>query len=190
MMAKRYFQLADNVSIPGRWELGHPGDAQGHEVDDPWMFREGHPVEVSQRFTVPIEEPGKALDFSLAGFSTPVVSASVANIFLEMAPKDVQLLPVDIRDHLDPYFILVATRLIRCIDDAASEEVLYWRPEDGRPEKVGQYRDVYGMRVDLAQVGNAQVFRTWGWSIALIVSEDIKQALERAKATGVKFTPV
>ncbi|MFP2925810.1 imm11 family protein [Pyxidicoccus sp. 3LG] len=189
-MAKRYFQLSDNVSISGRWELGHPGDARGHEVEDPWMFREGHPVEVMNRLTVPIEEPGRALDFSLAGFSTPVVRASVANIFLELAPQEVQLIPVDIRGHLDQYLILVATKLIRCIDDAASEEVLYWRPEDGRPEKVGQYRDVYGMRIDPAKVGNAKVFRTWGWSIALIVSEDIKQALERIRATGVKFTPV
>jgi len=46
------------------------------------------------------------------------------------------------------------------------------------------------MRIDTAQVGNAKVFRPWGWSIALIVSEDIKQALERIKATGVKFAPV
>ncbi|HZI14644.1 MAG TPA: DUF1629 domain-containing protein [Myxococcus sp.] len=187
-MAKRYFQLSDNVSIAGRWELGHPGDARGHEVEDPWMFREGHPVEVKTRLMVPIEEPGKALDFSLAGFSTPVVRASVANIFLELAPNDVQLVPVDIQDHPAPHFILVATKLIRCIDDTASEEVLYWTPEDGRPEKVGQYRDVYGMRIDPTKVGDARVFRTWGWSIALIVSEDIKKALEHAKATGVKFT--
>jgi hypothetical protein len=39
-------------------------------------------------------------------------------------------------------------------------------------------------------VGDAKVFRTEGWTLALIVSEDIKQALERIKATGVKFTPV
>jgi hypothetical protein len=190
MMAKRYFQLSDNVSIPGRWDLGHPEDTRGHEVEDPWMFREGHPVEVKKRLTVPVEEPGKALDFSLAGFSTPVVSAKVANIFAELAPNDVQLIPVDVKDHPGPYFILVATQRIRCIDDAASEEVLYWTSEDGRPEKVGQYRDVYGMRIAPAKVGNAKVFRTEGWSIALIVSEDIKKALERINATGVKFTQV
>ncbi len=80
--------------------------------------------------------------------------------------------------------------LIRCIDDEASEEVIRWTPEDGRPDRVGQYRDVDGMRIDPPQVGDAQVFRTWGWSIALIVSEDIKLALERIRATGVRFTPV
>ncbi|GMU01423.1 hypothetical protein KH5H1_55430 [Corallococcus caeni] len=63
-------------------------------------------------------------------------------------------------------------------------------PQDGRPDRVGQYRDVDGMRIDPTQVGDARVFRTWGWSIALIVSEDIKLALERIRATGIRFTEV
>lgn len=46
------------------------------------------------------------------------------------------------------------------------------------------------MRIDATKVGSAKVFRPEGWTGALIVSEDIKNALEHAKATGVKFTPV
>jgi hypothetical protein len=57
-----------------------------------------------------------------------------------LAPDDVQVIPVDVDRLLEPYCILVATRLIRCIDDNTSDEVLYWKPEDGRPEKVGKYR--------------------------------------------------
>ncbi|WP_426733121.1 imm11 family protein [Myxococcus faecalis] len=189
-MVKRYFQLTDDVSVLGRWDLGHPRESGGRELEDPWMFREGHPVAVSGRLSVPIEVPGKALDFSLAGFSTPVVHVTVANLFQELAPDDVQLVPVDIEGRPDAYFILVATKLIRCIDDGATEEVLYWTEEDRRPEKLGQYRDVYGMRIDPAKVGDAKVFRTWGWSIALVVSEDLQRALTKKKATGVKLTPV
>ncbi|CAM3131306.1 hypothetical protein COSO111634_03215 [Corallococcus soli] len=99
-------------------------------------------------------------------------------------------MPVEVAGHPGPYSILVARRLVRCIDDAASTEVILWAPEDGRPERVGQYRDVDGMRIDPGLVGDAQVFRTWGWSIALIVSEDLKEALERIHATGVRFTEV
>jgi hypothetical protein len=189
-MPKRYFDLADDVYVPGRWDLGHPTDSQGQEVEDPWQFTDGTPVHVTGRLRVPVDEPGRALDFSHAGFSTPVVRANAASIFFEMAPDDVQLIPVDIPGQSDPFFILVATRLIRCIDDAASEEVLYWKPEDERPEKLGEYRDVYGMRIDPTQVGDAKVFRTGGWSIALIVSEDIKHALEQAKVTGLRFKEV
>jgi hypothetical protein len=139
---------------------------------------------------IPIGRPGRALDFTLAGFSIPVVHIRVASVFTELAPRDVQVLPVDIQGQPDQFCILVATRLVRCIDDKASEEVEYWTPEDGRPEKVGQYRDVYGMRIDPTKVGDAKVFRTWGWTIALIISEDIKEALERAGVTGLKFKEV
>ncbi|RKH14133.1 hypothetical protein D7X74_20580 [Corallococcus sp. CA047B] len=189
-MPRRYFRLLDDVSIPERWDLGTPQDVQGNEVDDPWMFREGRTVHVAERLQVPVEHPGTPLDFTLAGFSTPVVRAPVAAVFSAQAAQDVQLVPVVIPGNPEPYSILVASRLIRCIDDAASSEVIRWTPEDGRPERVGQYRDVDGMRIDPGQVGDAQVFRTWGWSIALIVSEELKHALERIHAKGVRFTEV
>ncbi|MFY2558190.1 hypothetical protein ACN469_11200 [Corallococcus terminator] len=114
----------------------------------------------------------------------------MASVLAELAPKEVQTLPVEIGGQHEPFFILVATQLIRCIDDKATEEVLMWTPEDGRPEKVGEYRDVWGMRIDASQVGDAKVFRPWGWPIALIVREEIRDALERMGATGAKFQEV
>jgi hypothetical protein len=89
------------------------------------------------------------LDFSIAGVgATPIVHVRVASVFTELAPDEVQLIPVDLKGHPDQYLILVATKLIRCIDDTASREVLYWKPEDDRPDKLGQYRSVAGMRID------------------------------------------
>jgi hypothetical protein len=41
-----------------------------------------------------------------------------------------------------------------------------------------------------SKVGDAKVFRTWGWTVAFIVSEEIEEALERIGATGVKFKEV
>ncbi|WP_426746265.1 DUF1629 domain-containing protein [Myxococcus faecalis] len=190
-MAKRFFDLSDDMELQGRWLLGDPTDSQGQEVDDPWQFTDGCPVQVEARLKIPIDHSGSPLDFSLAGVGvTPIVHKGVAHIFADLAPDDVQLFPVDVAGQSEPYFILVATRLIRCIDDNASTEVRYWKPEDGRPEKVGKYRAVSGMRIDPTKVGGAKVFRTWGWSIALIVSEDIKEALERAGVTGCHFKEV
>jgi len=189
-MPTRYFDLSDDMAIRGRWLLGTPTDLQGREVEDPWMFKKGKPLPEQGPLKLPIDVPGKALDFSLGGFSVPVVHSRVAAVFTELAPEEVQTLPVEIEGQTEPFYILVATQLIRCIDDAACTEVELWTPEDGRPEKVGQYRDVYGMRIDPSQVGEAKVFRTWGWSIALIVREDIKDALDRIGATGTKFQEV
>jgi hypothetical protein len=46
------------------------------------------------------------------------------------------------------------------------------------------------MRIDKAKVGNAKVFRPEGWSGTLIVSEEIKDALEHMGATGTRFEEV
>ena len=101
--------------------------------------------------------------------------------------EQVQFLPIRVEGREEPYFILNALRVIRCINDARCEEVRYWKPEDNRPDKEGEYRMVAGLRVDPTQVGDSRIFRPWGWSIALIVSEDIQQAMEQEGVKGAKF---
>ncbi|RKG52830.1 hypothetical protein D7X30_32955 [Corallococcus sp. AB011P] len=187
----RYFNLRSDMDIRDRWLPGEATNAQGQEIDDIWQFADGCPVQVHERLTIPIGHPGVVQDFSTSSVGgTPVVHKRVANVFAELAPDEVQVIPVDVEGQSEPYFILVATQSIRCIDDQESAEVLYWVPEDGRPEKTGRYRSVMGMRIDTTKVGNAKVFRPWGWSITLIVSEDIKEALECSGATGMSFREV
>lgn len=186
----RYFMLKTDVQA-GNWYLGDPLNEAGEEVDDIWEFSEGHPVHPGGRLTLPISEPGRRLDYTTAGAGwTPIVHVKVATLLAEMAPDDVQLIPVDVEDCPEQYVMLVVTKLIRCIDDQATEEVLYWKPEDERPDKLGKYRSVYGLRIDPTQVGGVKVFRPWGWTGVLIVSEDIKDALERAHVTGAEFEEV
>ncbi len=146
---------------------------------------------VEGRLRIPMDRPGKPLDFSMTPVGgAPIIRARVASIFAELAPTDVQLVPVDVEGQTDEFFILNVTRVVKCIDDKASAEVQYWRPEDGRPEKTGKYRAVHGMRIDPKRVGEAKVFRPWGWMVALIVSDEIKKDLEHAGALGMKFKEV
>ncbi|WNG20472.1 imm11 family protein [Cystobacter fuscus] len=189
-MAKRYFRLLDDLQLPGRWELDDPVDQRGQALRT-WLLARGESAHVEGRLRIPIYVPGRSLDFSLlAGAPIPVVRARVAAVFSELAPDDVQLIPVDVDGQTEPYVLLNITRVVKCIDDEASDEVRYWKLEDGQPEKLGQYRSVIGMRIDPSKVGNAGVFRTWGWELAIVVSEAIKDALERMGATGTKFQEV
>ncbi|WP_224249704.1 imm11 family protein [Hyalangium gracile] len=189
-MAKRYFDLSDDVYIAGRWHLGTPIDSAGQEHGS-WLFMQGEPARVQGQLRVPLYRPGRPLDFSLADAGAiPVVHARVASLLKQLAPGDIQLFPVEIDGQTDQFCLMNVTRLVMCIDDAASEEVEYWTPEDGRPEKTGKYRAVAGMRIDPSKVGDARVFRPWGWTIALIVAEEIKEALDHIGATGTKFKEV
>jgi hypothetical protein len=187
-MQKRFFELSDHVELPHRWQLAMPRDSQGLKVDD-GQFMRGTPVHIKERLRIPIEIAGKPLDFTEAGISIPVVHVRVASMFAELAPDDVQLIPVDVEGHPDQYLILVATRLIRCIDETASR-IRLWTHENRVAHKVGQYMSVRDMRIDKAKVGSAQVFRCEGWTGPLIVSGEIKDALDRIGATGTRFEEV
>lgn len=189
-MEKRFFRLMEDVHIPGRWELDNPVDQQGQEVWT-WTFRRGAPAQVEGRLRVPLYRPGKPLDFSLlVGTAIPVVHTRVATLLTELAPGDVQLIPVELDSQPEPYFLLNVIRVVRCIDDQKSAEVRYWKPEDAEPERAGQYRAVHGLRIDPSKVGDAQVFRTWGWTGVMVVSERVKTAWEQAGVTGTKFEEV
>jgi hypothetical protein len=163
-------------------------DGQGHKVDC-WDFTKGTPVHLEARLRIPVERVGRPLDYSEAGVMVPVVHVKAASVFTEMASEDVQIIPADVEGQPDQYLILVATRLIRCIDESTSK-VQFWKPEDGLPDMVGKYYAVDDLHIDTEKVGNAQVFRPEGWEVSLIVSADIKEALEGLGTTGAKFEEV
>ena len=148
-------------------------------------------MDIEGRPRIPIDIPGRPLDFSETPVGgAPVVHARVASLLAKLAPKDIQLIPVDVEGQVDDFHIINVTRVVKCINDEASDEVQYWKPEDGRPEKTGNYRSVIGMRIDTSKVGDAMVFRPRGWMGALLVSEEIKVALEHIGAIGASFTEV
>ena len=188
----QYFRLFENLYIPGRWYLDSPVDDQGQDAGS-WLFMRGKPASVSEPLRVALYRPGKSLDFSLADAgAVPVVQQQVAAVLTALAPGDIQTYPIQVEGQPEPYVLINVTRLVDCIDDAASEHVERWIPEDenDQPERAGEYRNVVGMRIDKARVGDARVFRPWGWPVVMVVSEDIKEALERTGATGMKFTEV
>lgn len=188
-MIKRFFELADDVNVPHRWDLGTLTDGRGQQVDDR-QFTCGTPVHVTaDRLRVPVESAGKPLDYTEAGVGLPVVHVRIASLFAELAPDDVQLIPVDVEGQPDQYLILVATRRILCIDEKASR-IRLWTHENGIPDMVGKYASVRDMRIDRARVGDARVFRCEGWTVPLIVSGEIRDALDRMGATGTRFEEV
>jgi len=189
-MTKRYFELTEDMSSPERWVLHDTLDAHGKPVGARLYMNEA-PMRVDGRLRVPILHPGSPLDFSFADAGDfPVVTQKVASTLAELAPGDVQLYPAEVDSRSEPYFLVNVTRLVRCIDDAACAEVSYWKPEDNRPDKLGQYRAVYGMRIDPSKVGDAKVFRPWGYPGTLLVAQDVKEALERTGASGLDFREV
>lgn len=103
---------------------------------------------------------------------------------------DVQLFPVDVEGTPERYYIVNAIKRFKCVDEERSREVQVYPSDGAVPERVGEYRSISGLRVDISKIENARVFRPMGWEIALIVSEEIKEGIERIGNSGVYFNRV
>lgn len=190
-MQRRFFDLGLDVYVPGRWYLAEPARLAGDEIDDIWQFSNGQPVELHEKLRIPIYRHGKPLDFTTAGAGrTPILSARAASVFRTMAAGDTQLFPVEVEGEREPYYLLNVTRQIRCIDDAACEEVQRYGSEGVQGHRADEYRSVSGLRIDKSKVGEARVFRLWGWYPPIIVEGELKAALELTGFAGGVFDEV
>lgn len=191
MSAKvKYYDLQDDMSIKGRWHLRSPRNKEG-EAMYPWQFKEGKRLEFAEPVYFPVKPAGVELEFTLSSFTIPVLHPRVVSILERIGlESEVQFIPAHIEGQTDPYFILNALRIVRCIDDTRCEEALLWTPEDGEPDRVGQYKSVVGMKIDATKAGGVDIFRPWGWLVALIVSERVKQVMEDEDVIGPRFIEV
>lgn len=185
---RSFFELLDDMHIRGRWHLGSTRFADGAIDEEPRLVA-GIPVSPPRPLTVDIHRAGRALDFSLTGVAEPVVTARLAEAIEEVAHSDIQRLPVSIEGATGggSYEALNAVRVVDCLDEERSE-FIKWTSTDGRPDRVGRYRQVTRLFVDKARIpANCHVFRLLGWAVALVVSDEVRSAMLAAGCRGAKF---
>ncbi|HYO55195.1 imm11 family protein [Archangium sp.] len=186
----KYFELENDMGILDRWELGDPIDGSGQEI---WHghFSKGLPLSIQLPVRIGMYARGRALDFSTTALGVTVIHDKVKTLFERIGIQDqMQLFPITIEEQSDLYYILNLLRTIRCIDDERCEEVGYRTAEEGYEDGIGEYHKVVGMRIDSSKVGDAEIFRPWGWPVSIIISERVKKAMEVAGVTGTRFTEV
>ncbi len=186
----RYFRLMDDVHIAGRWYLESPMDEQGMDIF-PWQFLQAKILRWEKPLVLPLYRPGRALEFTQTGLNFVVVNSRFVSICERLGiQNEVQFVPARVEGHPEPYFVLNTLRILRCIDEARCEEFSFWGSEDGEPERVGHYRHVSGLKVDPEKIGNVSIFRPWGWTVPLVVSERVKLAIEEEGLSGPRFIEV
>lgn len=174
-----------------QWLIETPEPASGGAFDEPWMFAEGRVLPDPGPIKAQVSHPGEKRSFVFAGVEgTPIGNEAVAHVFRTLAPDNVQLLPVSIAGEAEPYFVVNATKVVDCIDEEQCQEVQHYPEDNLFPEYEGEYRWIYGLRIAPSKTDGAQVFRLMKFKTAFIVSEDIKNALERIGNLGVSFERV
>jgi hypothetical protein len=204
-MARKYYELEDDLDMEGRWYLDGVSDKVGKRFDSR-VFTYGKPIEVGpplrislddkdeiaeivQPLKVSLRRKGKRMDFTYADFDMPVVTTKIGELLGEIAGTEIQRIPVHVGFHNDEYEIINIISCISCIDTKRSE-IEWWTEEDERPDKTGKPRMITELVIDPESARNSHIFRPNGWEVIVIVSDVIKVAFEEAKVTGVKFRAV
>ncbi|WP_208752639.1 imm11 family protein [Corallococcus carmarthensis] len=187
---ERYFYWVRLGDVP-QWLIETPTRCSGEVFDEPWMFADGRVLEGPGCMKALIATPGKRRAFVFSVIErAPIVSHAIASVFRALAPDDVQLFPVMVEGEADPFFVVNATKVVDCIDEARCREVHHDDEDAPSPEDEGEYRWIYGLRIDPSKTEGAHVFRLKKFKTAFIVSEDIKNALEGVGNLGVSFERV
>ncbi|WP_375744542.1 hypothetical protein NR800_06980 [Corallococcus interemptor] len=186
---ERQFYWVEMGAVP-QWLIDTPTRGSGEAFDEPWMFAEGRVLTDPGPLKTQISHPGVKRVFVFSVIEkAPIVSEAIANVFRTLAPDDVQLFPVTLEGEPERYFVVNATKVVDAMDEAQCEEVQHYR-EGTFPEFAGQYRWIYGLRIDPAKTEGAHVFRLKKFKTAFIVSEKVKNALEAVGNLGVSFERV
>ncbi len=186
----KYFDMwFDTSGYPNQWFLDDPLTASGEELDAR-EFRYSRPYAGPVPAIVPIKQPGTALAFSFGAGDMPVVTSEVARRLQKLASNDIELFPVCIGNlHGEKWSILHVIRVEDPVDETVSR-VTRWTHKDGRPDRVGDYHAIADLTIDPSRTNDAHLFRIKGWSVALIASEAVKEALSDIPQLGVVFKPV
>lgn len=184
-----YFELWDDMEVPGRWLLGDTY-IHGRWVNPDIYTGAGGPKTPEGPIVVEVDMQGRALDYTMAGRGMPVASQRAAELFARVAPGDVQVIPVTVDGRSEPYFILHALHAIECVDEARSRGIRRWTEEDGRPDRIGEYHGFDALAIDPSRVAGHHFFRVARWLVSLIVSDHLRRELERANLTGLLFHPL
>ncbi|MCP3058637.1 hypothetical protein LXT21_07630 [Myxococcus sp. K38C18041901] len=185
---ERNFYWVGLADVP-RWLVETPTRASGEAFEEPWLFTDGRVLEDPGPIKSQVSHPGTKRAFALGGVErTPIVSAALADVFRALASGDVQLFPVTVEGESERYFVVNATKVVDAIDEARCREVHH---DDGdAPGYEGEYGWIYGLRIDPTKTEGAHVFRLKRFKVAFVVSEDLKNALERVGNLGVSFERV
>src|SRR5215212_6883864 len=132
-MDQRFYRVVVDPSIGDGWFLGEPFDGAGNKVDAQ-IFTYGRAVEIGAPLVLPISEEGEPLDFLLAAFDMPVVTAAVAEMIESIAGDAVQRIPVVVEPNIRGYEILNATRTADCVDEARSDFLRFTEHDPVRPD--------------------------------------------------------
>ena len=177
----KYFRLRDDIEFLNRWYLG---DIYG--IDN-WKVLVTAP-ETTNSLKIELIQDGAEIDFTLSEtYGVPIVSEKLRKEFTTCEELDFVSVRVGGKSCRKSYYLMVTRQLADCVDEKESDFQILEKNDPVRPDKSGQYRSFFNLKIDATKVGDLEVFRLKNFETAIVISENIKNKLEMIEATGTDF---
>ncbi|MHC9543445.1 MAG: suppressor of fused domain protein [Vulcanimicrobiota bacterium] len=129
-------------------------------------------------------------DFVLSTVLVPIHSARLKTFIEEIAPGEVQYLPLKIykdgREEIEGYYIGNVLRIVDCVD----REQMHQDSESKArlPGRSGKLNEKDSIVLNPALVGDAKIFRLKDWEYVLIVRDDVVKEIKKAGFSASRFS--
>jgi hypothetical protein len=174
------------LRLPKRWFLDRI-TADGVRVY-PKNFATGQRSK-ARNVKIRVQYEGHPLDITLIGMTLPVVSARAKSVIDSVSSSEMEFIPASISGHSADYYVINTLITRDCLDTKKS---IFdrWTQDGPRPDLAGEIECVYRLVVDPKCVKDSMIFRITQWMMPIIVSERLKNAIEQAGLSGIKFRSV
>ena len=127
-------------------------------------------------------------DITFGPFDVPIINSRAYSALKYLDGSAIQFIPVSVKGIDDNYWI--ANLLIKSdILDEVQSKIMWWKPEDGRPDKLGEYRMV-SKAVARLDVEIPSLSRLKKFDISVVVNENTKQTISEYELTGIDFEKI
>jgi len=174
----KYFSLLDDMTTADRWYLDGPSGPAGEWLST--ALTSGSRYEGPTPLTCRVHHSGPPLELTMTQDDVPVLDERVAEIFDKHVGADAQLLPARASESTVKLWAVNVLAAPDCVDELRSAEVHRYTAEDGRPDRIGEYRQIGGLRIDPVRAGEHAILRPRGWWVTTIVGEPLAEALRKA----------
>jgi hypothetical protein len=175
---QKYYSLYDDMGTDERWYLDDPAGPSGEWIGT--ALTRATRYEGLTPLTCRVHHPGPPLELTISLYNVPVVTDRVAELLLQHARDEIQLLPTEAAGYSGRLWAVNILSAPDCVDEVRSEEVRRWTEADGRPDRIGDYREIYGLQIDPVRATGSMILRPKGWLLEIIVAEPLATALTQA----------
>jgi len=177
-----YYDISIDKAKKRYWFISDLHKQDGEKIDE-FVFQYGKEVAIDGELFYNIEIQGAVPDLCFASVNaSPVVCQNIANEIKELVNDAVQILPVNVIGCQQKFFIINPLRIFDCIDMTNSQYMEFNQPPLPKHSFIK-------LIIDESKV-SAHIFRPKNWEIAFIVSDKVKNILEKYNMDDIIFKKV